>query len=211
MNEDYVHAFGIMVKTMQFYKIAPVTVRRWWREYTSSVTISKSPDRDILRLLIFPNIIDLLSSKSHPKMLWIGCARYTRLYYSVLESRGGVCWTLDIDPHAKRWGRKGHHIVGDLRSLATLLPEQYFDAVLCNGVFGYGIDTREAQISACQAMAQAMLPGNWMILGWNTDKVADPLENGVVTPWFAPAKLPRLGARQFVKGCTHVYDFLKRQ
>jgi hypothetical protein len=95
--------------------------------------------------------------------------------------------------------------------LPALYPTQHFDTIFCNGVFGFGIDTPEAQVSACAAMAQVMQPGRWMLLGWNTNKVVDPLVHGIVTPWFEPAELPGFGARRFIDGSTHAYDFLTRR
>jgi hypothetical protein len=183
----------------------------WWRHFTVNRVINDYPDRVALREEIFPSILALLEKEEKARILWVGCKAFTKDYYGLLESGGAECWTLDIDPAVRRWGRRERHVVGDLLALPHLFPQQHFDAILCNGVFGFGIDTPEAQASACAAMAQAMQPGRWMLLGWDTHKIADPLVHGIVTPWFDPAELPGFGARRFFDGSTHVYDFLVRR
>lgn len=195
----------------RLYRVAPPAARRWWDAYQNDLRIGRSPDREVLRASIFPAITKLIAFKRSPSVLWIGCARYTKDYYRVLESRGAQCWTMDIDPKVRRWGRHGRHLTGDLGSVTKLFPKRQFDIILCNGIFGFGIDSWEAQIKAVAAMAAITSSDGWMLLGWNTNKVPDPLETGTLTPWFEPADLPGFGTRMFVDGCTHVYDFLKRR
>jgi hypothetical protein len=191
------------------YRYAPEFGRRWWDGYQNDMRISRSPDRHVLQKSIFPGIADVLASKQSATILWIGCARYTKHYYEALERRGAKCWTMDIDPDVYRWGRRGRHVTGDLCSVARLLPAQYFDVIFCNGIFGFGIDTLDAQSSAAAAMASVMKPDGWLVLGWNTGKVADPIAQGTVSPWFEPAVLADFGTRKFVGGCTHVFDLLR--
>lgn len=193
------------------YRVAPPPVRRWWDAYQNDLRISRSPDRAVLRTSIFPAVTDLIAGRDGAEVLWIGCARYTKDYYRVLESRGAQCWTMDIDPKVRCWGRHGRHLTGDLGSAAKLFGNRQFDVVYCNGIFGFGLDSREAQVEAVAAMAAVTSPDGWMLLGWNTNKVPDPMETGMLTPWFEPAELPGFGTRKFVVGCTHVYDFLKRR
>jgi hypothetical protein len=215
MQEDagsMLRRFGSRVKNAiisRAYRAAPQSARRWWDAYANDLRISRSPDREVLRASIFPKLTELIASEEAPRVLWVGCARFTKDYYSALESKGAQCWTMDVDPKVRRWGRRGRHLTGDLRSVAMLFPKQYFDVLFCNGVFGFGIDSIEAQISAIEAMATITRPGGWMLLGWNTNKVIDPLASGIVTPWFEPAELPGFGTRQFVDRCTHVYDFFQ--
>jgi SAM-dependent methyltransferase len=192
------------------YHYAPQPARLWWEECLEAKRISQSPDRSILLQEIFPRIVDLLRDKKDPAILWIGCARCTKDYYRILESKGARCWTIDIDPRAWRWGRQGRHAVGDLRDLSAIYPEQRFDMILCNGVFGWGIDTKEAQLAATEAMAENTRPGGWIMLGWNTNKTEDPVADGIVTRGYRPTELPGFGQRFAVSGSTHVYDFLRR-
>jgi SAM-dependent methyltransferase len=193
------------------YRYAPEFGRQWWDQYLANKRTSESPDRAILLEKIFPRIVDLLQTKAEPEILWVGCARCTKNYYRILEYRGARCWTIDLDPSVRRWGRRGRHTIGDLLELPAIYPCNHFDIVLCNGVFGFGINVTEAQRAASEAMARCIRPGGWMLLGWNTNKIKDPLATGIVTPWFEAAELPGFGQRLLVNGCSHVYDFLKRR
>lgn len=191
------------------HRHAPAAVRRWWEDCAVAARVSRSPDRAVLQDVIFPRVRALLAADGEADILWIGCARFTRTYYRVLEGAGARCWTLDIDPAVARWGRRGRHVIGDVAMLARLFPGWRFHAIFCNGVFGYGIDTVAAQGAAIEAMARATVPGGWLLLGWNTHKVADPRESGILTSWYESAELADFGARQVVPGCTHVYDVLR--
>ena len=95
--------------------------------------------------------------------------------------------------------------------LAGLFPAEHFDVVLCNGVFGFGVDTPAAQTRAWEAMAAVLKPGGLLLLGWNTDRIDDPLSPNLAGRWFEPCRFPELESRRIVEGCTHVYDFLQRR
>jgi SAM-dependent methyltransferase len=108
------------------------------------------------------------------------------------------------------FGRSGRHITGDMLELRQLFPGNYFDAVLCNGVLGYGVDTPTDQLRAFEAIAMVTKPDGWLLIGWNTDRMSDPLKFGLADRWFEPAPLPGFTARYVVDGCTHVYDTYRR-
>ena len=168
--------------------------------YTRSWRINRWPDRVILRSILLPAF-----SHHHPQ-LWIGCQRYTKSYYGELEQRGAICWTLDIDPDAARWGRRGSHVVGDLLKVDGLFAPRYFDAILCNGVFGFGINELADQQLAVRAMRGVIKPHGILLLGWDTDRIGDPVESGLLEPHFEHSGLPGIEARIEFETCTHVYD-----
>jgi SAM-dependent methyltransferase len=162
-----------------------------------------SPDRRVLKREILPRIADRACD-----VLWIGCRAYTREYPRLLEAKGARCWSLDIDPTAARFGHPLRHIVGDLLHLEDHFGPGAFDAILCNGVLGFGVDSTDAQTRAFSQMALSLRRGGSLILGWNTNKISDPID--LFPPNFAPADLFGLGKRLAVVGCTHVYDFLEK-
>ena len=53
-------------------------------------------------------------------------------------------------------------------------------------MFGFGIDTVSVQRSACEAMAAVIKPGGWLLLGWNKDRITDPILKDVIAAWFDP-------------------------
>lgn len=191
-------------------KVVPKPLRQRIAEYFNSLRTARSPDRAILTEKIFPALSQTSALAPGAAVLWIGCRRYTMTYYALLECNGAQCWTLDIDPTVSRWGREGRHQVGDILDLAKLFSDMRFEAILCNGVFGFGIDTVVQQRRASEAMAGVLKPGGWLLLGWNTDRLLDPLQTGVMMPWFEPAHLPGFGEHHPVAGCTHVYDLFRR-
>jgi len=179
---------------------------RGWR---ADVRVSRSPDRIILTESIFPALVNELGSRTNPNVLWIGCRRYTKPYCKMLEFRGAICWTIDIDPLAAQWGHTRRHRTGNVLALEEVFADRRFDAVLCNGVLGWGVDSLADQRSALKAIAAVTKPGDWLILGWNTDRIRDPVETKVTAPWFARAVLPGFGERYVCAGCTHVYDVFR--
>lgn len=187
----------------------PKNIRSWIREYHSSRRTSRSPDRAILTDIIIPAFAETPDFGLGAEILWIGTRSYTKGYYALLEKQGARCWTLDIDPEAERWGRPGRHTVGDVLALKALFPDRRFDAIFFNGVLGWGVDTPDDQQAATKAIAAVSKPEGWLLVGWNTNRISDPLETAALTPWFAPVSLPNFGTRQVVEGCTHVYDILR--
>jgi SAM-dependent methyltransferase len=166
--------------------------------------------RSLDRVLLVTEILPVFSRQASD-LLWVGVRRYTRRYPAILERHGSRCWTVDISPRSGRWGRRGRHVVADLLTIAERFPPQAFSAVLCNGVFGYGLDDPASQGAAFQAMAQVLKPGGWLLLGWNTDRTADPLQGDAWKHGFDHVSLEMLPARREISGTTHVYDVLRRK
>ena len=180
-------------------KIIPARWWAWIREYRSDRQTSASPDRAVLVKELIPELA--LTGE----VLWVGCRRYTKDYYDLIEKQGARCWTLEIDPSAARWGRKGRHIVGNLLEVETLFPGRRFDTVLCNGIFGWGINTEPEQREASRAMAAILKPGGKVLLGWDIKRIPDPLPL-LIEEGFSPCR-----ERQVIAGYyQHVYDVLCR-
>lgn len=163
------------------------------------------PDRVAMAQDYIPAFADLGG-----RILWVGCRDYTAADYEPLEARGGEVWTTDISRSAARWGRPGRHRTGDVCGVDALFRDVMFDGVVCNGVLGWGVDAPEQQARALKALAAVMRPGGLMLLGWNTDKIADPIAAGLAAPWFAPSAIGDQPPRRTFDGSTHVYDGLRR-
>lgn len=176
----------------------------------SDAIVSRSPDRVVLTEVLIPALARAGALDGGAEVLWIGCRGYTQTYYSLLERRGARCWTLDVDPTVCRWAHPTRHVVGDMRQLPSLFPALRFDTVLCNGIFGFGVDAQADRRTACVAMAEITKPQGWLLLGWNSDRGPDPRETNLTNPWFESTSLPGFGTRRAVQGCTHVYDIFRR-
>lgn len=144
-------------------------------------------------------------------ILWVGCRAYTLDDYAALEARGGEVWTTDIDASAERWGRAGRHRTGDICEADVLFGDMKFDAIVCNGVLGFGVDAPELQVRALGAMAGILKPGGRLLLGWNVDKIDDPVAADLTRPWYAHEPFAGQPARVAFTETTHVYDAFVRQ
>jgi SAM-dependent methyltransferase len=175
-------------------------------EAMSTARISRSPDRGLLLGDYFPAF-----AAAGGRILWVGCKPYTAGYPALLEAGGGEVWTTEIDPRGEAWGRQGRHRTGDICQADRLFGDLKFDAVLCNGVLGWGVDAPEDQARALAAMAGTLKPGGLLLLGWNTDKMDDPVAAGLTARDFTPASFAGLPSRTPVPRVTHVYDLLARR
>ena len=176
------------------------------RRSTKAMRIRTLPDRKVMADSYIPAL-----AANGGRILWVGCREYTLDDYAALETQGGQVWTTDIDPAAARWGREGRHRTGDVCEADRMFSDQTFDAVVCNGVLGYGVDSPEQQQRALGALAAIVRPGGLLLLGWNTDKIDDPVEAGLTTPHFTPAPLGDRPARVRFDAVTHVYDSFVRK
>ena len=76
-------------------------------------------------------------------------------------------WATDIDIKAARWGHPTRHRIGDACAREDVFPETRFDAVICNGVFGFGVDTPQMQARSWPP-SPVLKPHGLLLLGWNT-------------------------------------------
>ncbi|MFT3998280.1 MAG: class I SAM-dependent methyltransferase [Asticcacaulis sp.] len=162
------------------------------------------PDRRLMTEAYLPAFSELKG-----RLLFVGCRGYNRGYYRVLEQHGAEVWTTEIDPRSARYGHPKRHRTGDICEADRLFADLHFDGIICNGVLGYGVDSEAQQRRALNALAAILTPGGRLLLGWNTDKIGDPLEAGLTTA-FAPAPFAGQPARVRFDAVTHVYDSLIR-
>lgn len=144
------------------------------------------------------------------RILWVGVRDYTAPDYAVLEAQGAEVWTTDISRSAARWGRAGRHRKGDVCEAGRVFPGFSFRSIMLNGVLGWGVDAPEAQARALSELASLLEPGGRLMVGWNHDRMADPLTTGVIPQALEAAGLDDLPPRLEVEGTTHVYDLWRR-
>ena len=192
---------GTLVRGLIFGKDAD---RR--RRSAKAARIRALPDRRVMA----ENYVPALAADGG-RILWVGCREYTLDDYDLLEAQGGEVWTTDIDQAAARWGREGRHRTGDICEADSLFPDMTFDAIVCNGVLGYGVDSPDQQQRALKALAAILRSGGRLLLGWNTDKIADPVAAGLTEADFQAAPLGDQPTRVRFDAVTHVYDsFIRR-
>jgi hypothetical protein len=179
----------------------------------ANIRRARKPDRTVLVKNLFKTLAHQTDTLTAGKqVLWIGVCHTTAPYYQRLERGGAVVHTIDINPAACRYGHPIRHTIGNATVLEKSYQPQFFDLVFCNGVLGWGIDTPADQKNCFEAMATVMKPGTLLLLGWNTDKMRDPLsDTSLFDAHFLPHDLPGFGRRMVVQGATHVYDIFMRR
>jgi hypothetical protein len=164
------------------------------------------PDRRYMEATIIP----FLAEWGAKKVLLIGCRRYTMQYPSMLAARGIVAWTIDIDPEAAEFGAPNRHLVGDASTL-DLMPECHgFDAVICSGVLGYGIDEPAAIRRCFLGLARVLTPGSLLVIGWDRDRTDDILAVVECEEFFDRITHSSVPSRQTFPNSAHVFDFMLR-
>jgi SAM-dependent methyltransferase len=98
------------------------------------------------------------------RILFVGCDRYTA-HYPALFTRADFV-TIDIDPSKARYGAR-HHVTDTVLNLHSHFEEQSFDVIVCNGVFGWGIDRRTEVDEAARVCFEYLRPGGMFLVGWN--------------------------------------------
>jgi hypothetical protein len=186
-------------------RFVPRPLRLWARDILNARQVRRNPARIALVNQILPAYSNLAG-----RILWIGCRRYTRQYGALLSAHGGECWTTDIEPTHAKWGEPERHITGDLLAINTLFASQSFDSVLCNGVFGFGVDSCEAQLTALKATHEILKPGGRLLLGWNTERVVNPTTTDFAHGAFNPDDLIVRGGHLEIPEAGYVYAFLRR-
>lgn len=169
----------------------------------------RTEDRRVLEAVIFPFYRD--NARFH-RVLFVGCDWYT-MHYGRTFFRGRDYWTIDPAPRVRRFAGK-QHIQAPIQQLDDFFPEQRFDLIVCNGVFGVGLDAR-ADIERAFALCHSRLrPGGHFLLGWNDipERRPMPLEEIEALRAFDRFAFPALGTAHYVTQTPyrHTYDFFVR-
>jgi SAM-dependent methyltransferase len=118
---------------------------------------------------------------------------------------------LDIDPDVVRWGAPQRHITASIEQATSHFSAAMFDTVVLSGVFGFGVNEIAGQEAAIAACAVILKPGGLLVLGWNSDLVADPSMLTEVRRNFDSPSDPELDGRVTFRRSTHVFDFHTRR
>jgi hypothetical protein len=118
-------------------------------------TIAHRPLDSRDRLFLAHHLLPYIAAIPPRRVLFVGCRWYTLPYAGQFDARLTEYWTNDIDPEAMIYGGRLADII--LRIHEHAAPAS-FDAVILNGVFGWGVDTSDAMNRAIEAIAAVMAP-----------------------------------------------------
>jgi len=182
----------------------PISERLWVGILDAAV--ARQSDRAYLRKVILP----ALARAAPQRVLSVGVRGYTRSVEEAFDGARTAFWTVDIDPAAAVHGAPGRHVTVDVRMLGTAFPPSYFDVVLLNGVFGWGVDDAGQMNQALQAVASVLVDEGLLLVGWNTDRAPDPDSLPGIAE-FAPAAPFGLPERHSFVDVTHVYAWYAKR
>lgn len=169
----------------------------------------RSEDRRILENVIFPFF---LNDDACRNVLFVGSSWCTRGYNRRFE-QGKNYWTIDRAPWKRRYGAK-HHIIAPLDELRRHFPPQTLDLIVCNGVYGWGLNDRadiEAAFGACR---DCLRENGVLVIGWDD---VEPFNPCPLSTWdclrtFRRFHFPPLDTAEFVTATSsrHTYSFYCR-
>lgn len=164
----------------------------------------KSADRTVLEGQILPW---LSTRPAMDRVLFVGCDWYTHGYRKWFKPK--TYWTLDYDPAKKLYGSPDLHITDSMANLAQHFKPGSLDLIICNGVFGWGLDARMDVESAFSAVTQALKPDGLFLLGWNDvpEHRPMPLDSIEAMKVLKPQVIEPLGVSQLLTDSPNRHTF----
>ena len=170
----------------------------------------KNEDRRVLEQVIFPHFLD---EETCQDILFVGCDWYTKGYNEWFEKNKHY-WTIEIAPSRKKYGAK-RHIVDGLQHLSKHFKPGALDLIVCNGVFGWGLDARIDVEQAFRACCDCLREGGVLVVGWDDieERRPFPLEECQSLRALKPFVFPPLGTAEYMTDTPyrHTYRFYIKQ
>jgi len=184
-------------------------LKRKLRESLPGASRIESADRTLLEQEL---LAGYAADPALGTLLFVGCEWYTRHYAALFDPDRGRFRTIDIDPAKARHGAAGH-IVAPLQDAAAHLAPASVDVIVCNGVYGFGIDERGELARAFAASHAVLRPGGALLLGWNDVPALAPFDPSEVALAAGFERDPARGPGWRVRTDTpsrHTFDFYLR-
>lgn len=168
-----------------------------------------NPDREVLEKVVLAEYAKRHDLKS---VLFVGCDWYTRHYEKLFPGREYL--TLDFDAWKKQFG-SARHIIAGLEDIEAHVSPASLDLIICNGVFGWGLDSNEACEKAFNGCFNALRPNGELVIGWNDKPESRPLDLGSLASLarFDPLVFEAFGSHQYLANPDnmHTFNFYKKQ
>jgi SAM-dependent methyltransferase len=117
------------------------------------------------RILLEDTILPYFAAQSNlQKILFVGCEWYTKPYENYFK--GKEYWTLEIDASKSKYGAQ-NHIADILQNLSNYVQDNYFDLIISNGVFGWGLNTKPDTEESFAQCFKCLHPDGILVFGWN--------------------------------------------
>ncbi len=169
----------------------------------------ETEDRRVLEQVIFPYFRSFAEIRS---ILFVGCDWYTKHYERTFFADKDY-WTIDPLPRARKFAGR-QHIIAPLEGLDDAFPPGHFDLILCNGVYGYGLDSRGQCERAFDLCHSRLIAGGHFVLGWDDIPVRTPVPFDEIASLqrFRKVNFPPLGSWRYRTDTPyrHTYDFYRK-
>lgn len=154
----------------------------------------RTADRQVLETVILPYFA---AQTDDQRILFVGCQWYTKHYEKFFQ--GKEYWTIEVDPEAAKYGA-AHHVTDELQNLGNYFQSGYFNVIIYNGVFGWGIDTQAAAEVAFEQCHRCLAEGGILVFGWNNvpDRSPFPPETCSSLQAFQPFVFPPLASSDYL-------------
>lgn len=164
-----------------------------------------TPDRQVLEQVILPAYAGRTDIRA---VLFVGCDWYTRHYEKMFD--GKTYWTIDPDRWKRQFGSRRHHVIG-MQEIGSHFAPASLDLIVCNGVFGWGLNDRADIERAFDGCFASLREGGHLVLGWNNIAERRPLalDSVISLGRFKPEIFPALGVAHHVATpeTGHTFDF----
>jgi hypothetical protein len=167
-------------------------------------------DRRVLEEIIF----DRFCSDPHIRtVLFVGCDSYTAHYQRQYFAKHDY-WTIDPDVARRRFGAT-KHVIARLEELDRHFPSGFFDLIICNGVYGWGLNSAEDCDSAMSQCFSCLTDAGHLLIGWNDVPGRDPapLSDVHSLSRFYKCSFPAFGSWQYRTDTLnqHTYYFYEKR
>jgi SAM-dependent methyltransferase len=169
----------------------------------------RTEDRRVLEKVIFKHYRELPDVR---RVLFVGVDWYTK-HYERRYFRGVEFFTIDVKPGAAKFGG-ARHVTASLEALSGHFAPGFFDLIICNGVYGHGLNEHAACERAFAECYACLRAGGYFVFGWNDvpEYRGAPLESIENLARFDPEAPPEFGAVRIVTDTAyrHIYDFYRK-
>ena len=166
-------------------------------------------DRRVLEQVILPYYAQAPRFKT---VLFVGCGPYTAHYGRDFFPAKDY-WTLDSCAETRKFGAN-RHVVSPLEQLNQHFPQRFFDLIVCNGVYGWGLDTLSQCEDAFSHCYACLKQEGQFVLGWDDlpERTPVPFERITSLHLFAKHTFLPLGTWRYATRTPykHTYDFYRR-
>jgi SAM-dependent methyltransferase len=195
-------------KLRRLPELGHVLVRRALRGLFGLELSLPTEDRRVLERVVLPY---LGGAAPFGRVLFVGCDWYTSDYERLFA--GKEYWTLEKEPRRRKYGA-ARHVTDSLVNLAAHFPPGHFDAIVVNGVLGWGLDGRDEAEASLEACRVALRAGGVLVLGWNDvpEKRPLPPEESRSLARLEPWEFPPLGSARLATATAnrHTFSFYSR-